>query len=461
MAVDAIQGGDSSGLRTLGLPSPSPASRGWVAQRRAAAGRRAGVARRRVRPAQPLYEHLQSLELGFFDRQQTGQLMSRATVDLQSVRFFLGYGLVFILQSALTICSPAVAMIVHRPGPRASSRCARCRSWSGVALRYGRRSRPALQEVQQRIAELTAEAEENIGGVRVVKAFAQEERQLARFRSSVGGACSTSRWSRRGCARSTTRSSASCPSSAWPRCCSSAAARSIDGHAHARRVHRLLRLPAHAASGRCASLGISLGLAQRATASGARMFEMLDREPRARRAGRTRRRCPPAPGACELRDVTLRYEGAHRAGAARRRPRRRGRHARVALVGGDRLGQDDARRAASRGCTTRREGAVLHRRRRRARRSTRARCARAGRASSPTTRSCSRPACATTSPTRGRRRRARRSSWPRGAPRRTSFIARAARRLRHARRRARADALAAASASASRSPARCSPTRAS
>ena len=50
-----------------------------------------------------MYEHLQSLELAFFDQQQTGQLMSRATVDLQSVRFFLGYGLVFLLQSAITI----------------------------------------------------------------------------------------------------------------------------------------------------------------------------------------------------------------------------------------------------------------------------------------------------------------------------------------------------------------------
>ena len=42
-----------------------------------------------------------------------------------------------------------------------------------------------MQEAQQRIAELTADAEENISGVRVVKAFAQEERQLARFRHSV------------------------------------------------------------------------------------------------------------------------------------------------------------------------------------------------------------------------------------------------------------------------------------
>src|SRR5437763_7488459 len=63
-----------------------------------------------------VYRHLQSLELGFFDRQQTGQLMSRATVDLQSVRFFLGYGLIFILQSALTILLGAAAMIALNPG---------------------------------------------------------------------------------------------------------------------------------------------------------------------------------------------------------------------------------------------------------------------------------------------------------------------------------------------------------
>ncbi|HZE04474.1 MAG TPA: ABC transporter ATP-binding protein, partial [Solirubrobacteraceae bacterium] len=49
----------------------------------------------------------------------------------------------------------------------------------------GHRSRPAMQEAQQRIAELTADTEENVSGVRVVKAFAQEERQLARFRHTV------------------------------------------------------------------------------------------------------------------------------------------------------------------------------------------------------------------------------------------------------------------------------------
>jgi ABC-type multidrug transport system fused ATPase/permease subunit len=131
-----------------------------------------------------LYEHLQRLELSFFDRQQTGQLMSRATVDLQSVRFFLGYGLIFIGQSAMTILFSAVAMFALQP-TLAALALAPVPFVVLIARTYGRRSRPALQEAQQRIAELTAEAEENISGVRVVKAFAQEQRQLERFSHSV------------------------------------------------------------------------------------------------------------------------------------------------------------------------------------------------------------------------------------------------------------------------------------
>src|SRR5215475_3381882 len=78
---------------------------------------------------QRFYEHLQKLELGFFDSQQTGQLMSRATVDLQSIRFFLGYGLIWVSQSALTILFAAAAnRIVRALWPRSLWR--RCPSWS-------------------------------------------------------------------------------------------------------------------------------------------------------------------------------------------------------------------------------------------------------------------------------------------------------------------------------------------
>src|ERR1035437_1750435 len=131
-----------------------------------------------------LYGRLQQLELSFFDRQQTGQLMSRATVDLQSVRFFLGYGLIFIAQSLVTILLAAVAMFLLQPGLAAIS-LAPVPFVVLIASRYGHKSRPAVQEAQQRIAELTADVEENVSGVRVVKAFAQEDRQLGRFRHTV------------------------------------------------------------------------------------------------------------------------------------------------------------------------------------------------------------------------------------------------------------------------------------
>ena len=110
--------------------------------------------------------------------------MSRATVDLQAIRFFLGYGLIFITQSLLTIVlasvvmfaiDPLLALIALAPAPFVIY----------TASRYNRVSRPALQEVQQRIAELTAEAEENVSGIRIVKAFAREEYQLHRFQRAV------------------------------------------------------------------------------------------------------------------------------------------------------------------------------------------------------------------------------------------------------------------------------------
>src|ERR671915_1588979 len=92
-----------------------------------------------------MYEHLQSLELAFFDQQQTGQLMSRATVDLQSVRFFLGYGLIFLLQSAITILIAAAVMVALDP-PLAAVALAPTPFVVWVAFRYGQKNRPATQE---------------------------------------------------------------------------------------------------------------------------------------------------------------------------------------------------------------------------------------------------------------------------------------------------------------------------
>ena len=72
-----------------------------MAGRRLIAGKQALDVELDMRTA--IYAKLVRLSFGFYDRHQTGQLMSRATVDLQGVRFFLGYGLIFFFQHTFTI----------------------------------------------------------------------------------------------------------------------------------------------------------------------------------------------------------------------------------------------------------------------------------------------------------------------------------------------------------------------
>ena len=108
-AVNRITAHDHDGLRNLALAILGVAvlRLAFSVQRRLVAGRVSLAIEYDLRNL--MYAHFQRLELGFFASQQTGQLMSRATVDLASVRFFLGYGLVFILQSGLTIALGAAA----------------------------------------------------------------------------------------------------------------------------------------------------------------------------------------------------------------------------------------------------------------------------------------------------------------------------------------------------------------
>src|SRR5579859_7974516 len=255
-----------------------------------------------------LYGHLQRLELAFFDRQQTGQLMSRATVDLQSVRWFLGYGLVFIAQSLLTIALAAVAMFALQPGLAALA-LAPVPFVVLVAQRYGRRSRPALQEVQQRIAELTAEAEENVSVVRVVKAFAQERRQLDRFAAAAERVFEQAVYATRLQARFTPTMSF-LPSLGLALILLVGGREVIHGsltlgHFTAFYAYLLMLISP------MRTLGYTLSAAQRATASGARIFQVLDREP-AMEIAPDARPLPPGPGRVTFRDAGLTFEGTTR-----------------------------------------------------------------------------------------------------------------------------------------------------
>ena len=127
-----------------------------------------------------LYSKLVRLSFGFYDRHQTGQLMSRATVDLQSVRFFLGYGLIFFFQHVLTIVGVTAVMFVVN-WRLALVAMAITPVIVVLAYRYSSVSHPILREVQQKMADVATVAEENIVGVHVVKSFAQERQEQRKF----------------------------------------------------------------------------------------------------------------------------------------------------------------------------------------------------------------------------------------------------------------------------------------
>ena len=254
---------------------------------------------------QRFYEHLQELELGFFDSQQTGQLMSRATVDLQSIRFFLGYGLIWVSQSALTILFAAVAMFVLDP-LLALLALAPVPFLVATATRYSRRNRPAEQEVQQRVGEVTAGAEESISGIRIVKAFARERHVLDQFRHSVNRVFEQSMVSAR-------LQSFYTPLMGFLPNLGLAAVLLVGGNQVISGDIKAGELAAFVSyiamlSGPVRWLGMSLSMAQRATASGNRMFEILDREPSMQGPPGA----PPLPegrGRVSLQRVTLRYDG--------------------------------------------------------------------------------------------------------------------------------------------------------
>jgi ABC-type multidrug transport system fused ATPase/permease subunit len=127
-----------------------------------------------------LYSHFLRLSFGFYDRSQTGQLMSRATIDLQSVRFFLGYGLIFFAQHVITIVA-VTAVLFYYSWQLTLLALAITPVIVLTAFRYSRASHPVLRDVQQTLADVAIVAEESITGVHVVKSFAQERRRSERF----------------------------------------------------------------------------------------------------------------------------------------------------------------------------------------------------------------------------------------------------------------------------------------
>lgn len=312
-AVNAIESGDRSKLLPLAgaIVAAGLVRLALTASRRVVAGRVSLGVEYDLR--QRFYGHLQELELGFFDAQQTGQLMSRATVDLQSIRFFLGYGLIFITQNLLTIIlasavmlavNPELALLALSPLPLLVL----------TARRYNRVSRPALQEGQQRVAELTADAEESVSGIRVIKAFAREDYVKAGFRETVKRVFDQSIYTTRQRAFYT-------PTMAFLPSVGIAVVLFFGGREVLNGSISLGEFTAFYTyllilSSPVRVLGSALGMAQRAVASGNRLFEVIDRQPTLNQAPDAKPLPAGGGGAIAMHDVSLIYPTAQEGDAS-------------------------------------------------------------------------------------------------------------------------------------------------
>jgi ABC-type multidrug transport system fused ATPase/permease subunit len=252
---------------------------------------------------QGIYSHLVRLSFGFYDRHQTGQLMSRATVDLQGVRFFLGYGLIFFFQNVLTVASVSVvlfffewrlALVVLAVTPFIVA----------LAYRYSHVAHPTLRDVQQKLADVATVAEENIVGVHVVKAFAQEPAEEEKFRGRNEALFGQT-------IRANRQRATYVPLLSFVPLLAQAAvllvgarmvahgSLSVGSFVSFNLYLALLVTPLR-------SLGMWIGQAQRATASGERIFQVLD-EPEEVADKPAAVELPPGDGEIRFEDVSFSY----------------------------------------------------------------------------------------------------------------------------------------------------------
>jgi len=253
-----------------------------------------------------IYAKLVRLSFGFYDRHQTGQLMSRATVDLQGVRFFLGYGLIFFFQSVFTVVGVAIVVFVVN-WKLALIAITIAPVLVAVAYRYSHVSHPLLRDVQQKMADVATVAEENIVGVHVVKSFAQEDAEQQKFEARSEQVFGQS-------VKANRQRALYVPLLSFLPLLAQGAILLVGGRMVANGslsvadfvafnlYLAMLIMPLR-------MLGMWIGQAQRATASGERIFQVID-EPEEIHDADDARDLPPGPGRIAFENVTFGYDPA-------------------------------------------------------------------------------------------------------------------------------------------------------
>jgi ABC-type multidrug transport system fused ATPase/permease subunit len=127
-----------------------------------------------------LYERIQRLSFAFHDRSQTGQLMSRATVDIEAIRMFIAMGLLGMLQIILMVMAIAYILLAIN-WQLGLFTLAFVIPVAYLAITFGRQIRPVWLKVQQVMGFMGTTLEESLAGIGVVKAFSHEKEDSRKF----------------------------------------------------------------------------------------------------------------------------------------------------------------------------------------------------------------------------------------------------------------------------------------
>ena len=136
-----------------------------------------------------LYVHLTRMEFGFYDRVQTGQLISRANSDIRSVQMYLTFGPAILVQCAIAVVAFIYMLAINVP--LALVAMSTIPFVFVLSVRMRKVMFPVSWLIQSRLAEVATIVDENINGVRVVKSFVAEPREL----KTLAAAADRLKWS--------------------------------------------------------------------------------------------------------------------------------------------------------------------------------------------------------------------------------------------------------------------------
>src|SRR5215471_2828833 len=127
-----------------------------------------------------LFKHLETLPMSFYQKNKTGDLMSRATNDLSNVRMLAGPGIMYTANTIIVACFAVLLMLrinwqltllALLPAPAVS-----------LSVRhFGKKIHDLTEQSQGKLAELSARVHESLAGIRVIKAFVQEKHEIHEF----------------------------------------------------------------------------------------------------------------------------------------------------------------------------------------------------------------------------------------------------------------------------------------